>query len=113
MRILIRCYSSAVYEYTTTEGVATEREREYTYWSSYLSPQPYSILTRFDWTQTRNKTLQERVQQNERKINPPPQQKVVFQKQNIKTYENCDQMKLESCYIKKQNTDVDYTYLET
>jgi hypothetical protein len=35
-------------KYTTAEGVATERERESTYFVSYLSPPPYSISTRPD-----------------------------------------------------------------
>ena len=40
-----------------------EGEREYAYWLSYLSPPPYSISTRPDWTQLRKQTLQERMQQ--------------------------------------------------
>ena len=39
---------SYIKKYTTTEGVATEREGEYTYCNSYLSPPPYSIWTRPD-----------------------------------------------------------------
>jgi hypothetical protein len=56
-----------------TEGaVATEREREYTYCMTYLSPPPYSISTRPDWTFLPHKTLQEerRVQQRKERPNP-------------------------------------------
>jgi hypothetical protein len=107
VRIVIRWNSSVVYSNTQQrKGVATEREREYTYCFPYLSPPPYSIWTRPDKTQLRKKTLQEEGATKKRKTNPPQTtKKVPFQKHKIKnnkTCENCDPMKLELSYI--QNT---------
>ena len=63
-------------KYTTTEGVATEREREYTYSNTSLSPPPYSISTRPDWTQMHHETQQERVQQRKEWSTHHKQQKM-------------------------------------
>ena len=47
------------YMYTTTEGVATERGGDCTYRLPYLSPRPYSILTRLNWMLLLPQTLEE------------------------------------------------------
>ena len=84
MRIVIRWNSSCrVFKNTTAEGVATEREREYTYWHSYLSPPLYSSSTHPDWTQMPQKTLQKRGCNKIEKDQPTTNnKKVPFQKQN-------------------------------
>ena len=93
-------------KYTTAEGVATEREREYTYCYPFLSPPLYSIWTRPDRTQMLDETLQERVQQRkERPTHHKQQQKVPCQKhknKSTKTCEKCDPMQLKMSCI--QNT---------
>ena len=93
-------------KYTTAEGVATGRKREYTYFYTYLSPPPYSTWTRSDWTQMLHETLQERVQQRkERPTDHKQNKKVPFQKQNNRTCENCDQMKLELLFIQTHHNE--------
>ena len=80
---------------TTEEGVATERrrERECTYFEAYLSPHPYSIWTRSNWTQMQQKTLQERGCHKEKRSKQ--------KNKNNNTCEKCDPMKLEVTYIQK------------
>ena len=48
VRIVLMKRELSYLKNTPTEGVATEKEKEYTYCNPYLSLHPYSILTRPD-----------------------------------------------------------------
>ena len=87
---------SKIQKHKNGEGVATEREWEYTYCLPYLSPQPYSILTRPYWTQLLYKTLQEGCNKEKKEQHTTTKQKstrtVPKTKKYNRTGENCDQI---------------------
>ena len=92
-----------VFKNTTTEGVATERERKYTYFDPFLSPHPYSTWTRPDWTPVHYKTLQESKREGATKKRKTTTNHK--QNNNTCTCENCDPMQLELSYIQIHTTE--------